>query len=612
MKKIIAALICVIMICAAAVPAFAGQNDDVFKNAAVGLLVDLDSFEENNGFQMRGFTASPDGKYVYGGFLQNYRHVTKIDTATGEHVAEYAPEVENDEYPGVTADNNYPKGLAVDCRGYLFVGITHDVPHTSYISIACVDTTPDEDGFMTELSVLTEDLDTERVGVNGVCSVKIDDRILLYVVTGYEKDTIRCYDVTDINNMKLYEGFGVNGVVDYNSLTGQQSDPGYIAVDVDGYLYLCYKQDGSSYSKGSHVIKIDKDGKSILEQVEIPQAYGICTAGDYLFVSTYNDADSKVVVLNKSDLSFVADLVYEDQINSLSGCCYGGDCLYIGDHGDGTSGLPGTVLRTTSLNLTRDPRELETVKVDPVVKPDETTAEPTPEPEGSFTLLDFSNPNTVAKLSSGNDCELEYDEENACLKVTVTGSDPYFSLPMKKEAWFDGDKFPILVLNYKTACEDTNGEIFFTSKDAREIAKNHLSYYMEAAENFTDLEIDMTEDDYGNWGGEIRSLRLDPSITDDEDQVFYIKSVSFKEAENIPDTEPQTTEEEKTNTEEQTGTEPEATEPTTTDKPADTEKDPGKTTKDGPNAGLIIGIIAAAVVVCAAVVLIIVKAKKKK
>ena len=215
MKKILAIAICALMMFAAALPAFAGQNDDVFKTAAIDVLVDLDSFDEQNGFQMRGFAVSPDGKYVYGGFLQNYRHVSKIDTATGEHLGEYAPEIENDEYDGVVANNNYPKGLAVDCRGYLFVGITHDVPNTSYISIAVVDTSVDEEGYMKEITHITEDMDTTRVGINGIAAQKIGDKILLYVVTCYNKDTIRCYDVTDITDIKLYYGLRSFHITDY-------------------------------------------------------------------------------------------------------------------------------------------------------------------------------------------------------------------------------------------------------------------------------------------------------------------------------------------------------------------------------------------------------------
>ena len=617
MKKIIAVAICALMMLTAAVPVFAGQNDDVFNGAALDILVDLDSFDEQNGFQMRGFAVSPDGKYVYGGFLQNYRHVSKIDTATGEHVGEYAPEIEIDEYDGVVANNNYPKGLAVDCRGYLFVGITHDVPNTSYISIACVDPTVDEDGYMKELATITEDMDTTRVGINGIASQKIGDKILLYVVTCYNKDTIRCYDVTDVTDIKLYNGFGNGGVVDYNELTGSQSDPGYIAVDVDGYIYMCYKQDNSAHSKGSHVMKIDKDGKSMIDQVEVREAYGICTAGDYLFVSTYDGPKSKIVVLNKADLSSVAEMAYADQFSDLSGCGYGGDCLYVGDHGDGTAGLPGTILKSTPLNLTRDPRETEKVAQQEIVTKDTETENEGPDENADvFVVLDFTKPEVVSKIGNGNNVDLTYDEVEGCLKITVTGEDPFFTLPMKKESYFDGDKFNTLVLTYKTDVEYTTGEVFFTTKESRDLAANHITYEMEEVSEYTDLEIDMRDDDNGNWTGQIRSIRLDPSTDGSEDQVFFIKKVSVKVGEEIVETEPVTTEAPVTETEAVTDADTETEKADDDTKAEDTAKTTDTTkTDDTKKTGgfnpLFVIIPVCAVVVIVVVVIIIVKSKKK-
>ena len=626
MKKIIAIAICALMMLAAAVPAFAGQDDAVFTGAKLDLLVDLDNIDEG-AVQMRGFTVSPDGKYAYCGFLQGYRHVTKVDTATGEHVGEYAPEIEYDEYDGVVADNNYPKGLAVDCRGYLFVGITHDVPNTSYISIACVDPTVDSEGMMKEISTITENMNTDRVGINGIAAQKIGDKILLYVLTCYNKDTLRCYDVTDVTDIKLYKDFGVDGVIDYNELTGSQADPGYLTVDVDGYIYLCYLQDSfkGKYDKGSHVMKIEKNGKDIVNQVEVREAYGICNAGDYLFVSTHDGPQSKVVVLNKSDLSSVGELVYEDQFCPLSGCGYGGDYLYVGDHGDNGS-VSGSILKSSELKLTRDPRETETVQ-----RPEIETEAPETEPEGedpgtqetdSHVVIDFTDPDAVAKLKkeSSNNVDLEYDEVEGCLKISVTGEDPYFMLPMKKADYFDGDKYNAIVLNYKTAVEYATGEIFFLTKDAKNLAENHINYDMEEAAEYTDLEIDMRDDDNGNWEGQVRKIRIDPSIDGDTEQVFYIKSVSVKVAADVEETEPVTEVAPETNeeTSEETAgetaaeTDEEGETAAETKKESETKKNAEPEEKGGLPVGAIIAIIAGVVVAVAAVVAVILIVLKKK
>ena len=122
--------------------------------------------------------------------------------------------------------------------------------------------------------------------------------------------------------------------MDYSAVTGGTGDPSYIAVDTDGYIYLTYLKTGSG--KGSHVGKISADGKSLVKEAEVTQAYGICEAGDYVFAATYNKADSCVKVLKKADLSEVATLKYAAQANNLSDVAFGGDTLFVGDHGNNT------------------------------------------------------------------------------------------------------------------------------------------------------------------------------------------------------------------------------------------------------------------------------------
>jgi hypothetical protein len=609
-KKILAIVRCALFALVAAVPAFAGVDDTVFQNVTTELFLSLDGLEEGSGFQMRGFAASPDGKYVYGGFLQNYRHVTKFDAVTGERIGEYLPEIENDD--GVTANSNYPKGIAIDCRGYMFVGITHDVPASPYISLACVNPNPDADGYLQQVSYITENLGADHTGINGVTSRKIGDKVLVYVATCYDKDTIRCYDVTDVENMHLYTEFGVDGVVDYNELTGSQNDPGYLTVDTDGYIYLCFLEKGGS--KGSHVVKIDKDGKNILEKVAVEEAYGISTAGEYVFVSSYG---STITILNKADLSKVTEFELEDGVGAISGCYYAADRLWIGTHGDG-AGLPGEIHRTSLIPVSREAEELETMPTELITTPTETEpAETEPAPgdgRESILVFDFSDPAVVSKIKGDNDCTVEYDEERQCMKVTVVDDeqgpscDPFFTIPMAKANFFDGDKFVILVLRYMTE-SDCTGEIYYTTKVNRELAANHITYEFEAASEWTDLEIDMRDDDQGNWEGQVRSIRIDPNAMGEDGEVFYFKSLTAMVAEE--ETEPAVTEPKETKPAE---TKPADTEP----KPAETKENKPAETKptvkpaDKPNLTwlwIVIGVVVAAAV--AAVVVILLKKKKK-
>ncbi|MBP5256072.1 MAG: hypothetical protein J6Z80_03350, partial [Clostridia bacterium] len=295
---------------------------------------------------------------------------------TFEKITEFAPVVDPD--IAVSEGNYYPKGLAVDNRGFLFAGVTH--ADTMYCSIYCYD------NYYQEIGHVVEEFD-EITGINGIAVHKSSDRILLYVLTCYHVDTVRCYDVTDPTDMKLYEGFGDGGVVDYYELTGSERDPGYIAVDVDGNVYItCLKKDNGP-AKGSHVLKLSSDGKTVVESKAINEAYGICTAGDYLFVSTYDNEKSKVVVLNRSDLSEVAVLSSAGQENPFTSISYGGQYLFVADQGSEEREDTGRVLRSSKeLPLTRDPRETE--KVDPGKYEVPPTAVPTDAPESSASSGD--------------------------------------------------------------------------------------------------------------------------------------------------------------------------------------------------------------------------------
>ncbi len=351
---------------------FAGNDDEVFDGAALETVIAPDAFEEN-AYGLRGFAASPDGKRLFLGYLHgpygDEGHISVHDAGTFEKITEFAPAVD----PDIPVDkgNYYAKGLAVDNRGFLFVGVTH--ADTGYCSIYCYD------NYYQEIGHVVEELG-EITGINGVAVHRSGDRILLYALTCYHVDTIRCYDVTDPTNMKLYDGFGEGGVVDYYELTESERDPGYVAVDVDGNVYITCLLKDNGPAKGSHVLKLSPDGKTIAARAAINEAYGICTAGDYLFVSTYNGADSKVLVLNRSDLSEVASMSSGDQENPLTSIAYGGQYLFVADQGYEQIDDSGRVLRSDkALNITRDPKETE--KVDPGEYEVPPTAVPTQEPE---------------------------------------------------------------------------------------------------------------------------------------------------------------------------------------------------------------------------------------
>ena len=135
MKKFLAVLVCAVFVLIAAVSVFAGADDETVAAATLEPLGEVYAADVNGAIEMRGFTASVDGKYVYGGFLQGGRYTVRFDVENDlEQAGSYKPA---HNVPGDSADNEYCKGLACDDRGYLYVGITH--ANKGFITVAVVD-----------------------------------------------------------------------------------------------------------------------------------------------------------------------------------------------------------------------------------------------------------------------------------------------------------------------------------------------------------------------------------------------------------------------------------------------------------------------------------------
>ena len=255
---------------------------------------------------------------------------------------------------------------------------------------------------------------------------------------------------------------------------------------------------------------------------------------------------------------------------------------------------------------------------DEATPPTERGFEPGENITGNTILLaDFSDPNFVGKMyGKGNDCELEYDEQYQCMKITVTGQDPFFQVPMNMSKYFDGETYHTVVITYRTE-EDGQGEIFFTSTASREnIQKNHIFYYMDASDEFTELEVDMDYDDNGNWLEEIRTIRIDPNHNGQEGQIYYFKSVKVKSDEEDATTEAQTEPPTEPATEQQTEEPTEAVTQAQTEKATnapDTQSVTKETNETGKkNNEVILAIIIAVAGAAAIAVAVVLVLKKKK
>jgi hypothetical protein len=341
--KFLAVSLIIMLFAMLTVSVTAGDYDSVLTGASFMTLSQYTG-DEIGTYQQRGFTVSPDGAYIYGGFLQSDKRVYKFDP-TGKILGEY-----KDAEPG------YPKGLAADDRGYLYVGIANQA-NDGAVRYAIVSGADMKEVYITEIAI------AGKVGVNGVAVREINGKYILYFVTNYGPNYIYSFDVTDVTNPVPNASFGNNGIVSLADLIGG-TEGSYIAAASDGTLYLSYNTGAGS--KGDTLFKIAPDGKSIVAKAEIAEAYGVSIIrDDYVLVSTYSEP--KVYILNAGDLSVVGQIAELSDAACYSMAILGGDKIYISDGGYGGSG--DRILVSNRLSLP-DP----VIEVIEETTPDETIA----------------------------------------------------------------------------------------------------------------------------------------------------------------------------------------------------------------------------------------------
>lgn len=271
---------------------------------------------------LRALSASADGTALYAGHIQlGTNGIRKLDIATASCLY-----VVHDGSLSPTGYLEYPKGLATDDRGNVYAIIS-----TSNSSSVTLLIMKDLDG-----SVISEtkiEIGQADIGANGIAVHKYGTTYRACFITNYGANRIYGYDVTDPSLPVPDSSFGVAGIVNLEKRTGVSgADANYLAFTADGSLLVTIKlADGS---KADAVGKFSADGKTFTKFLSCPEAYGITIAGRYLFVSTYQAANSVVNVYTLSDAQLVATLAGDVTGHGhYSQVVFTGNRLYIADQG---------------------------------------------------------------------------------------------------------------------------------------------------------------------------------------------------------------------------------------------------------------------------------------
>ncbi len=286
---------------------------------------------------MRGFAVAPDGSYVFGGYLNpgNTSAVEMFDGKTGKLAGTYV----HTEADGSSI--SYPKGLACDDRGYLYVGLAS----RSNKAFATLDVVKyDEkgsDGWLKCVSsqiFITTDENT-KTGINGVAVREIAGKYYLYVIVNYDVDFLYRFDVTDPTAPVIDTTFADNGRIDLQKAPFNLKEGNYLDVDEDGTIYMGYTGSDAGF------MVISEDGKRVINTVKQNKGYAVKLWGNYILVSSQS-GPTCLCIYDKATLSLIATINFDANnvsdtcdafafsgMNSIVGMYVANDVLYVCDQG---------------------------------------------------------------------------------------------------------------------------------------------------------------------------------------------------------------------------------------------------------------------------------------
>lgn len=324
---------------------FSDLNEEFYASWWEDEVPELDNWAQTATVNMRGFSMSADGRYLYMGHLNGgtgVRGVSVFDTESCTITDLYYA------YDGESAVGmspvpfSYAKGIAADDRGYVYVGFAYS---RNYNVVNLGIARQMEDGTLEEVSYKPVfefgDPGAEggiQVGVNGVDVAKVGDKYYCYLMINYTYDALYCIDVTDPASPKVNKDFGQNGCIVFSEPSNTVAGDGftlkegqYLDVDTDGTIWLV----ANSNEGTDGIMKIAPDGSACVEVIEKKGIYSVEHVGGYILCGAKDG--SAVTVLDDASYETIATIPvaegYGDRIVRMQVI---NDVLFVADAGNDT------------------------------------------------------------------------------------------------------------------------------------------------------------------------------------------------------------------------------------------------------------------------------------
>lgn len=113
-------------------------------------------------------------------------------------------------------------------------------------------------------------------------------------------------------------------------------------------------------------------------------------------------------------------------------------------------------------------------------------------------------------------------------RILPTGSDVTLTLPMAKKDAFAAEKFPFFAMRYRMTTPIKTGGLFFTTDTLASLSdKSYSPFPILGDGQWRHVVFDMRTCAHGQWKGEIRSFRLDPTNPSTPDSILEVSRFGF-------------------------------------------------------------------------------------
>ena len=152
---------------------------------------------------------------------------------------------------------------------------------------------------------------------------------------------------------------------------------------------------------------------------------------------------------------------------------------------------------------------------------------------GPVTVFDLTQADYAANWNAGtNSCDVSYDDAEGCLRIDVTGSDPYLCYTLTEDEQFTCQDYTWLKISYKTANMEGVQSQFFWGTDVHggPIAETNHDWDRDADDEWVEQVMQMDPAGGEEYWGDCKLTKFRIDATQDicnGGEIMWVKYIAF-------------------------------------------------------------------------------------